>query len=66
MRRVQRTTTWKSAKRSWHASITFVSGKEGVSDFGGEAGAREAGKLRSEGKDYVVKDGDVMLFRFNV
>ncbi len=33
---------------------------------GGEAGARDAGKLRSEGKDYVVKDGDVMLFRFNV
>ena len=34
--------------------------------FGGETGAREAGKLRSEGKDYVVQDGDVMLFRFNV
>jgi GTP-binding protein YchF len=34
--------------------------------FGGEAGARDAGKLRSEGKDYVVQDGDVMLFRFNV
>ncbi|WP_375288639.1 redox-regulated ATPase YchF [Sphingomonas sp.] len=34
--------------------------------FGGEAGAREAGKLRAEGKDYVVQDGDVMLFRFNV
>src|SRR5216110_2116431 len=33
---------------------------------GGESGARDAGKLRSEGKDYVVKDGDVMLFRFNV
>ncbi|HKT53375.1 MAG TPA: redox-regulated ATPase YchF [Caulobacteraceae bacterium] len=32
----------------------------------GEAGAREAGKLRSEGKDYVVRDGDVMHFRFNV
>ncbi len=32
----------------------------------GEAGAREAGRLRSEGKDYPVKDGDVMLFRFNV
>jgi ribosome-binding ATPase len=32
----------------------------------GEAGAREAGKLRSEGKEYVVKDGDVMNFRFNV
>jgi hypothetical protein len=34
--------------------------------LGGESGARDAGKLRSEGKDYVTKDGDVMLFRFNV
>ena len=32
----------------------------------GEAGAREAGKLRIEGKEYVVQDGDVLLFRFNV
>ena len=32
----------------------------------GEQGAKEAGKLRSEGKDYVVKDGDVIHFRFNV
>jgi GTP-binding protein YchF len=32
----------------------------------GEHGAREAGKLRVEGKDYVVRDGDVMHFRFNV
>jgi len=32
----------------------------------GEQGARDAGKMRSEGKDYVVKDGDVILFRFNV
>ena len=32
----------------------------------GEAGARDGGKLRSEGKEYVVKDGDVLLFRFNV
>jgi GTP-binding protein YchF len=31
---------------------------------GGEAGAREAGKMRLEGKDYVVQDGDVMHFRF--
>ena len=30
----------------------------------GEGGAREAGKLRLEGKDYVVADGDVMHFRF--
>ncbi|MBX5454006.1 MAG: redox-regulated ATPase YchF [Acidobacteriia bacterium] len=34
--------------------------------FRGEAGAREAGRLRIEGRDYVVQDGDVMLFRFNV
>lgn len=33
---------------------------------GGEHGAREAGKLRLEGKDYVVQDGDVVHFRFNV
>ena len=32
----------------------------------GEQGAKEAGKMRVEGKDYVVKDGDVLLFRFNV
>ena len=34
--------------------------------FKGEAGARDAGRLRIEGRDYVVKDGDVLLFRFNV
>lgn len=34
--------------------------------FGGEAGAKAAGKLRLEGKEYVVQDGDVMHFRFNV
>jgi len=33
---------------------------------GGETGARDAGKARDEGKDYTVKDGDVMLFKFNV
>ena len=32
----------------------------------GEVGAKEAGKMRSEGKEYVVHDGDVMNFRFNV
>ena len=34
--------------------------------LGGEAAARAAGKLRSEGKDYIVQDGDVIHFRFNV
>jgi hypothetical protein len=32
----------------------------------GEHGAKEAGKMRLEGKDYIVQDGDVMHFRFNV
>ncbi|NKB62101.1 MAG: redox-regulated ATPase YchF [Gammaproteobacteria bacterium] len=34
--------------------------------YNGEQGAKEAGRLRLEGKDYIVKDGDVMHFRFNV
>ena len=35
-------------------------------ELGGEKGCRDAGKLRQEGKDYVVQDGDVMHFKFNV
>ncbi|MDH5649032.1 MAG: redox-regulated ATPase YchF [Gammaproteobacteria bacterium] len=35
-------------------------------NFKGEHGAKEAGKLRSEGKDYIVQDGDIVHFRFNV
>jgi GTP-binding protein YchF len=41
----------------------------GYDDFiacGGEQGAKEAGKMRQEGRDYIVQDGDVILFRFNV
>jgi GTP-binding protein YchF len=34
--------------------------------LGGETAAKEAGRMRQEGKEYVVKDGDIMLFRFNV
>ena len=34
--------------------------------YKGEQGAKDAGKWRLEGKDYIVQDGDVMLFRFNV
>ncbi|MEL6661832.1 MAG: redox-regulated ATPase YchF [Pseudomonadota bacterium] len=43
-------------------TITF----EDYLAHGGEAGAKEAGKMRAEGKEYIVQDGDVMLFRFNV
>lgn len=35
-------------------------------EHGGEVATKEAGKMRSEGKDYIVQDGDIMLFRFNV
>ncbi len=34
--------------------------------YGGEQGAKDAGKMRPQGKDYVVNDGDIILFRFNV
>ena len=43
-----------------------VAGYEDFVAHGGEQGAKEAGKLRLEGKDYRVRDGDVIHFRFNV
>jgi ribosome-binding ATPase YchF (GTP1/OBG family) len=35
-------------------------------EYKGEVGAKESGKMRLEGKEYVVQDGDVVHFRFNV
>ncbi len=43
-----------------------VIGYQDFIDYGGEQGAREKGRWRQEGKDYVVRDGDVINFRFNV
>jgi len=43
-----------------------VIGFDDYIEFSGENGAREAGKKRIEGKEYIMKDGDVVLFRFNV
>lgn len=43
-----------------------VVGYDDFIQFQGESGAKEAGKWRLEGKDYIVKDGDVVHFRFNV
>lgn len=43
-----------------------VIGYDDYIKYNGEAGAKEAGKWRLEGKEYIVKDGDVMHFRFNV
>jgi len=39
---------------------------EDYSALGGEKGARDAGRLRLEGKEYVMADGDVVHFKFNV
>jgi len=39
---------------------------ESFATLGGEAGAKEAGKMRQEGKEYIVQDGDIFHFRFNV
>jgi len=43
-----------------------ITGFDDYIEFKGEQGAKDAGKWRSEGKEYIVKDGDVILFRFNV
>ena len=43
-----------------------VVGYDDYIEFGGELGARENGKLRTEGKEYVVQDGDIINFKFNV
>ena len=39
---------------------------EAILQYGTELAVKEAGKLRIEGRDYIVKDGDIMFFRFNV
>jgi len=41
-------------------------GFEDFINYSGESGAKEAGKLKSEGSEYIVKDGDIIHFRFNV
>ena len=50
---------------NYRIGYTRVEGPDFVT-LGGEAAARDAGKLRQEGKEYLVQDGDVMLFKFNV
>jgi len=70
-------TVQKNAKAPQAAGVIHTDFERGfiraetidINDFltlGGETAAKEAGKMRSEGKEYVVKDGDIMLFRFNV
>jgi ribosome-binding ATPase len=51
-------------KRGFIAAETI--GYDDFVGFGGEQKAKEAGKMRQEGREYTVKDGDILLFRFNV
>ncbi len=70
-------TVYKGAKAPQAAGVIHTDFERGFiraetiayDDFiacNGENGAKEAGKMRSEGKEYVVDDGDILLFRFNV
>ena len=69
---IKRGTTAHKAAGKIHSDIErgFIRGEvmrwEDLVQLGSEARCREAGKLRLEGKDYVVADGDVVHFRFNV
>ncbi len=69
---VRRGTPAQQAGRKIHSDIergfirAEVTDHEDLLRLGSEAKAREAGKLRLEGKEYVIKDGDVAHFRFNV
>jgi ribosome-binding ATPase len=69
---IRRGTTAPKAAAKIHSDIErgFIRAEvvrwEDLVHYGSEAKCREAGKLRSEGKEYVVQDGDVINFRFNV
>ena len=69
---IKRGTTAPKAAAKIHSDIErgFIRAEvvrwEDLVHYGSEAKCREAGKLRSEGKEYVVQDGDVINFRFNV
>ena len=49
-----------------HVVVIIMRGIDQLLELGSWHAAKEAGKLRLEGKDYVAHDGDVMEFRFNV
>ena len=53
-----------ASRRPWNGRVLAHGGRS--SKGGARSAAKEAGKWRLEGKDYIVKDGDVMHFRFNV
>lgn len=53
--------------RTWHIKLVcpLITEEQDYVDAGGEDAAKAKGKTRIEGKDYIVDDGDVMLFRFH-
>lgn len=69
---IKRGTKAPSAAGKIHSDIergfirAEVVGYEDLVECGSEAAAKEKGKFRLEGKDYIMKDGDVVNFRFNV
>ena len=64
MNRVMR--IYNGATAAQAAEQKILAKIEDIDALGSELAVKEAGKLRSEGKEYVVQDGDVMHFRFNV
>ena len=51
--------------QKFFSTVQSIKGDDFIK-YGSEAAVREAGKLNVEGKDYIVEDGDIMHFRFNV
>ena len=58
-----RNNTYRFEKGFIRAEVTSY---EDYEKYGGEKGAKEQGKMRLEGKDYLMQDGDIVYFRFNV
>jgi ribosome-binding ATPase YchF (GTP1/OBG family) len=69
---VEKNSTAPKAASAIHSDIekgfirAEVTSFEDVSKYGSLNAAKDAGKMRLEGKEYIVQDGDVMYFRFNV
>jgi len=69
---IRRGTTAVLAASKIHSDIArgFIRAEviayEDYVELGGEAACRQAGKLKTQGRDYVMRDGDVVHFRFNV
>jgi ribosome-binding ATPase YchF (GTP1/OBG family) len=50
----------------FQGKFDFFTSSNGFEKYGSEQKIKEAGRVRSEGKDYVMRDGDIVFFKFNV